>query len=140
MSAHRLSDVRHSQLLGRSSFLPTRRLPRPLRQSAVTHQGSGPWNNLRNANQPMRVLLSSLPRGDSKMTRHDWELLDKQLGTATSPPRQSTTTIGLMIVAVFLVGIGIGDILSKSKQANTNTAAMVTAMMRDGGEIVSSGL
>ena len=49
------------------------------------------------------------------MTRHDWELLDKQLWTATSPPRQSTTTIGLMIVAVFLVGIGIGDILSKSK-------------------------
>jgi hypothetical protein len=41
---------------------------------------------------------------------------------------------------VFLVGIGIGDILSKSKQANTNHAAMVTAMIRDGGEIVSSGL
>jgi hypothetical protein len=64
------------------------------------------------------------------MTRHDWELLDKQLGTATSPPRQSTTTIGLMIVAVFLVGIGIGDILSKSKQANTDHAAIVTAMIR----------
>jgi hypothetical protein len=28
MSAHRLSDVRHSQLLGRSSFLPARRVPR----------------------------------------------------------------------------------------------------------------
>jgi hypothetical protein len=48
------------------------------------------------------------------MTTHDWELLDKQLWAATSPPRQNTTTIGLMIVAVFLVGIGIGDILSKS--------------------------
>jgi hypothetical protein len=62
------------------------------------------------------------------MTRHDWELLDKQLWTATSPPRQSTTTIGLMIVAVFLVGIGIGDILSKSKQANTHThyAALIS--------------
>jgi hypothetical protein len=60
------------------------------------------------------------------MTRHDWELLDKQLWTATSPPRQSTTTIGLMIVAVFLVGIGIGDILSKSKQANTNYAAVMS--------------
>jgi hypothetical protein len=56
------------------------------------------------------------------------------------PTRQSTTTIGLMIVAVFLVGIGIGDILSKSKQANTNHVSMVTAMIRDGGEIVSSGL
>jgi hypothetical protein len=74
------------------------------------------------------------------MTRHEWELLDKQLWTATSPTRQSTTTIGLMIVAVFLVGIGIGDILSKSKQANTNHVSMVTAMIRDGGEIVSSGL
>jgi hypothetical protein len=36
------------------------------------------------------------------------------------------TTIGLMIVAVFLVGIGIGDILSKSKQANTNYAAVIS--------------
>jgi hypothetical protein len=60
------------------------------------------------------------------MTRHDWELLDKQLWTTTSPPRQSTTTIGLMIVAVFLVGIDIGDILSKSKQANTNYAAVIS--------------
>ena len=60
------------------------------------------------------------------MTTHDWELLDKQLWTATSPPRQSTTTISLMIVAVFLVGIGIGDILSKSKQANTHYAALIS--------------
>jgi hypothetical protein len=60
------------------------------------------------------------------MTRHDWELLDRQLWAATSPPRENTTIIGLMIVAVFLVGIGIGDILSKSKQANTNYAAMVS--------------
>ena len=60
------------------------------------------------------------------MTRHDWELLDKQLWAATNPPPQNNTIIGLMIVAVFLVGIGIGDILSKSKQANTNYAAMVS--------------
>jgi hypothetical protein len=60
------------------------------------------------------------------MTRHDWELLDRQLWTATSPPRQNNTTIGLMIVAVFLVGIGLGDILSKSKQANTNYAAVIS--------------
>jgi hypothetical protein len=44
------------------------------------------------------------------MTRHDWELLDKQLWAATNPPPQNNTIIGLMIVAVFLVGIGIGDI------------------------------
>jgi hypothetical protein len=60
------------------------------------------------------------------MTRHDWELLDKQLWAATSPPRENTAINGLLIVAVFLVGIGIGDILSKSKQANTNYAAMVS--------------
>jgi hypothetical protein len=60
------------------------------------------------------------------VTRHDWELLDKQLWAATSPLRENTTINGLMIVAVFLVGIGIGDILSKSKQANTNYAAMVS--------------
>jgi hypothetical protein len=60
------------------------------------------------------------------MTGHDWELLDKQLWAATSPPRENTAINGLLIVAVFLVGIGIGDILSKSKQANTNYAAMVS--------------
>jgi hypothetical protein len=38
--------------------------------------------------------------------------------------------IGLMIVAVFLVGIGIGDILSKSKQANTNYAAVVSRIAK----------
>ena len=48
------------------------------------------------------------------MTGHDWELLDKQLWAATSPPRENTAINGLLIVAVFLVGIGIGDILSKS--------------------------
>jgi hypothetical protein len=36
--------------------------------------------------------------------------------------------IGLMLVAVFLVGIGIGDILSQSKQANTNYAAVISRL------------
>ena len=60
------------------------------------------------------------------MTRHYQELLDKQLWAATSPPWENTTIIGLTIVAAFLVGIGIGDILSKSKQANTNYAAVIS--------------
>ena len=60
------------------------------------------------------------------MTRYDQELLDKQLWAAISPPRENTTIIGLTIVAVFLVGIGIGDFLSKSKQANTNYAAVIS--------------
>jgi hypothetical protein len=31
-----------------------------------------------------------------------------------------------MMIALFLAGIGIGDILSKSKQANTNYAAVIS--------------
>ena len=53
------------------------------------------------------------------MTKHDQELLEKQLWGVSSRPSQNGTII-LTIVAVFLAGIGIGDILSKSKQANTN--------------------
>jgi len=61
------------------------------------------------------------------MNRHDQELLAKQLWATSSPPRQQNLTIiGLMIVAVFLVGIGVGDILSKTKQANTNYAALIS--------------
>jgi hypothetical protein len=53
-------------------------------------------------------------------TKRDQELLDKQLwGVSPSPPR-SGIIIGF--ITVFLVGIGIGDILSKTKQANTTQA------------------
>jgi hypothetical protein len=31
-----------------------------------------------------------------------------------------------MIAAVFLAGIGVGDILSKTKQANTQYAALIS--------------
>jgi len=61
------------------------------------------------------------------VTRHDQELLDKQLW-AVSPHPPENGVIALTIIAVFLVGIGIGDILSKSKQANTNYAAMVSGI------------
>jgi len=54
------------------------------------------------------------------MTRHDEELLAKQLWSVSSPPQS------LMMIALFLAGIGIGDILSKSKQANTNYAAVIS--------------
>jgi hypothetical protein len=59
------------------------------------------------------------------MTRHDQELLDKQLWGVSSRSPQSGITV-LMVIAVFLVGIGIGDILSKSKQANTHYAALIS--------------
>ena len=51
------------------------------------------------------------------MDKRDQELLDK--GVSSSPPH-SGITIGF--ITVFLVGIGIGDILSKTKQADTNKA------------------
>ena len=61
------------------------------------------------------------------MTRHDQELLAKQLWATSSPhQQQSPTIIGLMIVTVFLVGIGVGDVLSKTNRANTNYAALIS--------------
>ena len=61
------------------------------------------------------------------MTKHDQELLDKQLW-AVSPHSPENGVIALTIIAVFLVGIGIGDTLSKSKQANTNYAAVFSRL------------
>jgi len=59
------------------------------------------------------------------MTRHDQELLEKQLWGVSSRSPQSGITV-LMIIAVFLVGIGIGDIVSKTKQDNTHYAALIS--------------
>ena len=57
------------------------------------------------------------------MTRRDLELLEKQL----SGVRSSHNGILIpMMIAVFLVGMGIGDILSKTKQANTHFAALIS--------------
>ena len=59
------------------------------------------------------------------MTRRDRELLEKQLWGVSSRSPQNGMTI-LMIVAVFLAGIGIGDVVSKTKQANTHYAALIS--------------
>ena len=59
------------------------------------------------------------------MNRHDQELLDKQLCGVSSRSPQNGITV-LMIVAVFLVGMGIGDIVSKTTQANTYYAALIS--------------
>ena len=48
----------------------------------------------------------------------------KQLWGVSSRSPQQNGMIILMIVAVFLVGMGIGDIVSKTKQANTHYAAL----------------
>jgi len=61
------------------------------------------------------------------VTRHDQELLDKQLWTVSPHPPQNGV-FALTMIAVFLVGISIGDILSKSKQANTNYAAVFSRL------------
>ena len=58
------------------------------------------------------------------MTRRDQELLDEQLWGVSSRSPQQNGMIIPMIVAVFLIGMGIGDIVSKTKQANTHYAAL----------------
>jgi hypothetical protein len=65
------------------------------------------------------------------MNRRDWDLLEKQLGEVSSrPPRNGiiiqSGIITLMMVAVFLVGMSIGDIVSKTKQANTHYTALIS--------------
>jgi hypothetical protein len=60
------------------------------------------------------------------MTRHDQELLQKQLWGVSSRSPQIGIMI-LMIVTVFVVGMGIGDILSKTTQANTQYAALISS-------------
>ena len=59
------------------------------------------------------------------MNRHDQELLDKQLWGVSSRSPQNGIIV-LMIVAVFLVGMGIGGIMSKTTQANTHYAALIS--------------
>ena len=59
------------------------------------------------------------------MTRRDQELLQKQLWGVSSKSSPNGI-VTLIIVAVFLVGMGIGDILSKTKLANTHYAAMIS--------------
>ena len=50
------------------------------------------------------------------MDKRDRELLDKQLWTVADPAPRSGIIIGFVIV--FLIGIGVGDIFSKTRHAN----------------------
>jgi len=59
------------------------------------------------------------------MTRRDQELLEKQLWGVSSRSPQNGIIIVIMI-AVFLVGMGTGDILSKTKHANTHDTALIS--------------
>jgi hypothetical protein len=85
------------------------------------------WNKLflRNKENPERVYSNHLLlKRRSKMDKRDQELLAKQLWSVSSSP-QNNPIIVLALIAVFLLSIGIGDILSKSKQA-TNYGATVS--------------
>ena len=67
------------------------------------------------------------------MHKRDWELLEKQLsGVNRSPPDSGIIIISL--ITVFLVGIGIGDILSKTNQANTNSNTNYAAIFPNRNE------
>jgi hypothetical protein len=59
------------------------------------------------------------------MTRHDQELLDKELWGVSSRSPQSGIIV-LMMISMFLVGLGAGGILSKTMQANTHYAALIS--------------
>jgi hypothetical protein len=59
------------------------------------------------------------------MTRYDQELSGKQLWGVSSRSPQSGIIV-LMIIAVFLVGLGAGGILSKTMQANTHYPALIS--------------
>jgi len=50
------------------------------------------------------------------MNERDQELLDKQLWGASERPQSGVVIIGF--VMIFLVGLGIGDMLSKTRQAH----------------------
>jgi hypothetical protein len=58
------------------------------------------------------------------MTRRDQELLEKQLW-GVSPRSPQNGIIILIVIAVFLIGMGTGDILSKTKQANIHDAVLI---------------
>ena len=78
------------------------------------------WNKpfFRTGNTYARLL-------EIKMNKRDQELLEKQLwGFSSKSPHNGI--IILIIVAVFLVGMGIGDIVSKTKQADTHYAALIS--------------
>ena len=47
--------------------------------------------------------------GDGKMNRYDQELLDKQMRRLTQP--ENYGVIGVMLAAMFLVGVAIGGVV-----------------------------
>jgi hypothetical protein len=81
------------------------------------------WNLDLGTGTLLSAFIDHLLIEEIKMDKRDQELLDKQLSSISSSP-QGGGIIGLTIIVVFLVGIGIGNILSKSTHANTNYAAL----------------
>jgi len=91
-----------------------------------------PWPIWNGKRPPALILIVSYLK-EIPMDKHDQELLDKQLwGVSRSPPNSGIIILGL--ITVFLVGIGIGDILSKTKQANAGTNTNYAAIFPNGKE------
>jgi hypothetical protein len=104
-------SVRTKELFQELFSYPTQRLFR-----LVARHFFGTRNFLGTGEHPRAYLLF---KGDF-MNKRDQKLLDKQLWGGSSNPPHRGIIIGF--IAVFLVGIGVGDILSKTKQANTPQA------------------
>jgi len=67
------------------------------------------------------------------MDKRDQELLNKQFRGVNRSPSDSGIII-IALIMVFLVGIGIGDILSKTKLANATSNTNYAAIFPNGKE------
>lgn len=63
-----------------------------------------------------------MANGDIKMDRHDQELLDTQMRMLT-PPRNDGVIV-VLLVAMFLVGMTLGSVLSEPKIEPVQIASM----------------
>ena len=60
--------------------------------------------------------------GTAKMNRRDQELLDKQMRRLS--PSQNEGVIAVMLAAMFLVGMTLGNVLSPHQSEPTDIASM----------------
>ena len=66
--------------------------------------------------------FASIKIGDVKMNRYDQELLDKQMRRLTQP--ENYGVIGVMLVAMFLVGVAIGGVVFPHQSEPTQIASI----------------
>jgi len=66
--------------------------------------------------------FASIKIGDVKMNRYDQELLDKQMRRLTQP--ENYGVIGVMLAAMFLVGVAIGGVVFPHQSEPTQIASI----------------